>query len=142
MKAIRHTGIVVNDMEKALHFYRDTLGLKIKRKMNETGEYIDNLSALEGVRVKTIKMAADDGNLIELLYYESHPREPVARDICDAGYSHISFTVDNLDHEYDRLEIMGIEFSCAPQISPDGKARVAFCRDPEGNYIELVEEIA
>ena len=40
MKAIRHTGIVVSDMKKALHFYRDLLGLKEVKRMDETGNYI------------------------------------------------------------------------------------------------------
>ena len=141
IKNIRHTGIVVSNLDKALYFYRDILGLKIRREMIESGKYIDNLSALKGVRVKTIKMSADDGNLIELLYYESHPRKSINRDICDIGYSHIAFTVENLDSEYKRLKEKGIKFNCAPQISPDGKAKVVFCRDPEGNLIELVEEL-
>ncbi len=141
MKAIRHVGIVISNLDKALYFYRDILGLRIKREMIESGKYIDNLSALKGVRVKTIKMSADDGNLIELLYYESHPRESIDRDICDVGYSHISFTVGSLDYEYKRLRGKGIRFNCAPQISPDGRVKVVFCRDPEGNLIELVEEL-
>ena len=141
MKAIRHIGIVVNNLNKAISFYKDILGLKIQREMNETGEYIDNISALINVNVKTIKMSADDGNLIELLYYESHPRKAINRDICDMGYSHIAFTVDNLDYEYKRLKEKGLKFNWGPQISPDGKAKVAFCRDPEGNLIELVEEL-
>lgn len=139
MKAIRHVGIAVSSLNKALHFYKDTLGLKIKREMIESGKYIDNLSALKGVRVKTIKMSADDGNLIELLYYEFHPGKPVNRNICSIGYSHIAFTVENLDYEYKRLKEKRVKFNCAPQISPNGKAKVAFCRDPEGNLIELVE---
>lgn len=139
MKAIRHIGIVVSNLDKTLYFYRDILGLKIKREMLETGKYIDNLSALKGIEVKTIKMSADDGNLIELLYYESHPRKPINRDTCDIGYSHISFTVESLDYEYKRLKEKGVKFSAPPQCSPDGYAKVAFCKDPDGNFIELVE---
>lgn len=141
MKAIRHMGIVVADLDKAVRFYRDILGFKITREMNETGEYIDNLLALKGVKVKTVKMAADNGNLIELLYFASHQRNGARKDICDWGYSHIAFTVEDLDYEYKRLKGKRIKFNCAPQISPDGKAKVAFCRDPEGNRIELVEEL-
>ncbi len=141
IKNIRHTGIVVSNLDKTLHFYRDILGLKIKREMIESGKYIDSLSGLKEVRVKTIKMSADDGNLIELLYYGSHPRKSINRDICDIGYSHIAFTVENLGYEYKRLKEKGIKFNCTPQISPDGKAKVVFCRDPEGNLIELVEEL-
>lgn len=140
MKAIRHAGIVVSNLDKAIHFYREILGLKIQKEMLEADEYIDNLSALKGVKVKTIKMSADDGNLIELLYYESHPRKAINRDICDMGYSHVAFSVENLDYEYKRLSKKGIKFNCTPQISPGRKAKVAFCRDPEGNLIELVEE--
>lgn len=141
MKAIRHTGIVVSDLERSLHFYRDLLGLKIQKEMDESGKYIDNISALKNVAVKTIKMSADDSSLIELLYYESHPRKPINRDICDIGYSHVSFTVENLDDEYRRLKEKGIRFNSPPQYSPDDYAKVAFCRDPDGNFIELVEEL-
>jgi len=141
IKNIRHTGIVVSNLDKALYFYRDILGLRIKREMIESGKYIDNLSGLKEVRVKTIKMSTDNGNLIELLYYGSHPRKSINRDICDIGYSHIAFTVENLDYEYKRLKEKGIKFNCTPQISPDGKAKVVFCRDPEGNLIELVKEL-
>lgn len=141
MKTIRHIGIVVSNLQKCLCFYRDILGLKIKNEMFERSKYIDSLSALNGVRVKTIKMSADDGNLIELLYYESHRREPASKELCDVGYSHISFTVENLDSEYKRLKGKGVKFNCTPQISPDRKAKVAFCHDPEGNLIELVEEL-
>lgn len=141
IKNIRHTGIVVSNLDKALYFYRDILGLEIRREMIESGKYIDNLSGLKEVRVKTVKMSADNGNLIELLYYGSHPRKSINRDVCDIGYSHIAFTVESLDYEYKRLREKGVKFNCAPQISPDGKAKVVFCRDPEGNFIELVEEL-
>ncbi len=30
---VRHTGIVVTDMEKALRFYRDLLGLKVVKEL-------------------------------------------------------------------------------------------------------------
>jgi extradiol dioxygenase family protein len=39
------------------------------------------------------------------------------------------------------LENAGISFIAAPKVSPDGKAKVAFCFDLEGNCLELVEEI-
>ena len=32
-----------------------------------------------------------------------------------------------------------IQFNSSPQISPDGYAKVVFCRAPEGTMIELVE---
>ena len=142
MKAIRHFGIVISNLDKSLHFYRDLLGLKIKREALEEGDFIDNISNLKDTKVKTIKMAADDGYLIELLYYKSHPRKPDRnKKICNIGASHPAFTVENLDYEYKRLKEEGIEFTTPPQISSDGKAKVTFCYDPDNVLIELVEEI-
>lgn len=141
MAIFRHIGITVINLEKELYFYRDILGFEIKREMLESGVFIDNLSALEGVKVKTVKMSTHDGSLIELLCYESHKCQKNSGDICDAGYSHVAFTVEDIDREYKRLRQKGVKFNYPPQVSADGKAKVAFCRDPEGNLIELVEEI-
>ena len=142
MKAVRHFGIVVSNLEKSLHFYKDILGLKIQREMFEESKYIDTILNLKNTKVRTIKMSADEGNLIELLWYESHPRKRRENnDICDIGASHPAFTVENLDYEYKRLREKGVKFNCSPQISPDGKAKVAFCHDPDGVPIELVEEL-
>ena len=66
MKGLRHTGIVVKDLETALHFYRDLLGFKIVRKMEESGKYIDMICGMKNIKITTVKLAADDNNLIEL----------------------------------------------------------------------------
>jgi catechol 2,3-dioxygenase-like lactoylglutathione lyase family enzyme len=141
VKAIRHFGIVVSDTRRSLRFYRDLLGLKIVREVEESGEYIDNMLSLPNVRVTTVKMSADSGStLVELLEFKSHPRQPpVKREVCSVGPSHIAFTVDNLDALYHRLSQAGVHFNAPPQISPDGYAKVTFCQDPDGNLVELVE---
>jgi len=140
MKVIRHIGIVVSNLDKSLHFYRDLLGLKIVKEMEEAGDYIDNISSLKDVSVTTVKMAAEDGHLIELLYYKSHPKSPNKnRAIYEIGCSHVAFTVIDLDVEYQRLKKNGIIFHASPQYSPDGYAKVTFCKDPDGTLIELVE---
>ena len=140
MKEIRHVGIVVKDMGKALYFYRDLLGLKVVNKMVEAGSYIDKILGLKDIRVATIKLAADDGNLVELLCFNSNKKEfNLKKAICRIGISHIAFTVKNLEEECKRLTNKGVKFNAPPQCSPNGYAKVAFCKDPDGNFIELVE---
>ncbi len=140
MAGIRHTGIVVSDLDKSLGFYQDLLGLRIVKRMDESGEYIDNMCALKGVKVTTVKMAADDGDLIELLYFHSHPMLAARKEGMNRiGVSHVAFTVDDLGAEYERLQAKGVAFNAPPQNSPDGYAKVTFCKDPDGNLIELVE---
>lgn len=139
IKNIRHTGIVVNDLESALYFYRDLLGFQIVKRMEESGDYLDKICGLANARVSTVKMSAIDGQLIELLHFYSHPSKVQSREISDPGITHIALTVDDLNSEYVRLSNAGVLFNSPPQLSPDGYAKVAFCCAPEGTLIELVE---
>lgn len=142
MKAIRHFGIVVSDIEKSLKFYRDLLGFQIKIDALEEGPFIDTILGFNHAKVRTVKMATDDGNLIELLWYQSPKGKKMEnKEIFDIGASHPAFTIENLDNEYQRLKKNGVQFIAPPQISPDKKAKVAFCYDPDGVPIELVEEL-
>lgn len=139
IKNIRHTGIVVVDLKASLHFYCDLLGFKIVKEMEEAGDYIDIISSLHNIRVTTVKMTSPAGQMIELLKYHSHPEEQKTRIICEIGISHIAFTVNDLNFAYEKLKDKGIQFNSPPQLSPDGYAKVTFCRAPEGTLIELVE---
>lgn len=137
---IRHTGIVVSNLESSIRFYVDLLGFKVVRQMDESGEYIENISTLKGVKVTTVKMASQDDNLLELSYYHSPKRlAGEQRNIYDIGISHIAFTVHDIEDAYNKLHKAGVVFNAPPQLSPDGYAKVTFCRDPDGNLIELVE---
>ena len=140
MKALRHAGIAVSDMEKSARFYRDLLGLKVVKDFREEGEYIDKISALKGVKLWMIKLVADDGGMVELLKYESHPGLPRNNPrLIDIGGTHVAFSVEDVEKEYKKLKAAGVEFNSQPLVSPDGYAKVAFCKDPDGYYIELVQ---
>ena len=140
----RHVGITVSDLERSIYFYRDVLGFSIVREMDEIGEHIDNFSGLKGVDVRTVKMSGDDGSMIELLYYRSHPEscsDNLSQTITKIGCSHFAVTVDDLMVLYSRLLDNKVCVICEPQYSPDGNVRLTFCRDPDGTLIELVEEL-
>jgi len=139
IKDICHTGIVVINLEASLHFYCGLLGFQIVKQMEEAEDYIDNISSLRNVKVTTVKITSPSGQMIELLKYHSHSAEQKIREIYEIGISHIAFTVDDLDMEYKRLKDKEIQFNSPPQLSPDGYAKVTFCRAPEGTLIELVE---
>lgn len=136
---IRHAGIVTDDLEPLLHFYRDLLGFKVVAREEESGPFIDTVLGLHKALVTTVKMATPDGSLLELLHYQSHPRPKTGRAINDIGISHVAFTVDDLDRDYERLKAEGIKFNSPPQTNPEGTAKVVFCEDPKGNILELVQ---
>ena len=97
IKEVRHVGIVVNNMENSLNFYRDLLGLKIVRDMDERGNHLDNMLSLDNVEVRTVKLSVNDNvTLIELLEFKSHNDNEI-RNFYTIGASHVAFTVENID---------------------------------------------
>jgi len=138
---LRHFGITVSSLEESLNFYRDLLGLEVVREMDEAGDHIDNFSALEDVRVRTIKLKDSGGQMLELLYYDSHPRVAQKRDLADVGCSHFAITVKNLDETLVTMEKNGYKPNCEPQVSPDGKVKLTFVRGPDNILVEAVEEL-
>ena len=142
MKAtfIRHTGIVVSDMEQSLRFYRDLLGLEVWADFTDNSEYVRAVTGVEGADVWMIKLKASDGGSVELLKYLSHPQDvPPPRRSCDVGINHIAIQVDDIDAVHQKLVSEGITFHVPPTVSSDGGAKVTYCRDPEGVIVELVE---
>lgn len=137
---IRHTGLVVADLDCALSFWCELLGFRIAKSMEESGPHIDAMMGLQDVRVTTVKLAAPDGNLIELLHFHSHPDRPAwSGTPCSTGFTHVALTVDDLDAVCQKLAGAGVTFNAPPQHSPDGYAKVTYCRGPEGVLLELVE---
>tara|TARA_B100001996_G_scaffold355557_1_gene318229 strand:+ start:38 stop:469 length:432 start_codon:yes stop_codon:yes gene_type:complete len=140
MFSLRHIGITVQDMEKSLELYRDYFRFQVVWDEIEQGKFIDGLSGIDDIVVRTVKLKDFVGGMVELLEYKSHPQPlETLRPIVDIGVSHFAMTVQNLDTTYDDLIEMGLIFNAKPAISPDGNAKVCFCRDFDGTLIELVE---
>ena len=140
MKKFRHAGIVVRDIDKSLHFYKDLLRLRVRKDLDESGDYLDKILKLKGMKVRTIKLAPERGEgLIELLFFGSRGGGSRKMKADSIGLTHVAFEVEDLDKEYLRLKKNGVRFNAPPQYSPDGYAKVTFCKDPDGVLIELVE---
>jgi catechol 2,3-dioxygenase-like lactoylglutathione lyase family enzyme len=140
----KHVGLVVKNLDKQLKFYRDVLGLVVVKSASEDSKYIGTVLALGKANLKTVKMSAkvgSSGGLLELLYFpeKKHSGKHFAVKPNTPGFTHIALTVISIEGVYKRLSKLGISFLSSPTNSPDGYARIVFCKDPEGNIIELVE---
>ena len=74
MNTIRHTGIVTKNLKKSLWFWCKQLKFKIKKAANEKGNTIDSVLGYKNIKVKTIKLADNRENLIEILYFLNSPK--------------------------------------------------------------------
>jgi catechol 2,3-dioxygenase-like lactoylglutathione lyase family enzyme len=137
---IRHTGLVVADLEMSLKFWCEALGFVVARQVDEFGPHIDAMMGLENVKVTTAKLAAPDGSLIELLYFHSHTdKSRWEGKPYSTGFTHIALTVKDLNETLTRLKQFGGSIPSEPQLSPDGKVRVIYATGPEGVLLEFVE---
>tara|TARA_Y100000590_G_C15338082_1_gene870379 strand:- start:170 stop:601 length:432 start_codon:yes stop_codon:yes gene_type:complete len=142
IKNIRHTGIVVNKLKKAIAFY-EGLGFSILRQEIERGPHIESVVGLENAIVETVKLKSPCGGLLELLKYHSHPldKKPGNQQSNQPGCSHIAITVNNIDTCMKYIREQGGSIHHDPSTSPAGNVKVAYCHDPEGVLMEIVEEI-
>ncbi len=142
MTDIRHVGIVVSNMAVSLNFYRDVIGLRDAPINHENGEFLDALLGMAAAKVSTVKLSGTKGStLLELLCFET-PMATATTPLNAIGPTHVALTVPDLDELYARITAAGFEFNAPPRVSPDGGAKVAFCRDPDGTFLELVEVLS
>jgi len=138
--SIRHTGLVVSDLERALEFWCGVLDFEVLTRMNEEGPFLDAMMGLEGVKVTTVKLNAPDGGILELLNFQSHPdKKAWLGEPFSTGLTHIALTVDDIENKIKAMKEFGCGISNSCQLSPDGKVKVIYAKGPENLLIELVE---
>ena len=142
ISGVRHTGIVVSDIENAIKFWVDLLGFKIQTDQLEEGEFIDSLLGLKNVSVRTVKLSAENGTLVELLFFNSHKGlETWEGSPFKTGITHIALNVKNIDVLVSNLMHNGYNQINQYQKSPNGKVLVCYLVGFENVLLELVQDI-
>jgi catechol 2,3-dioxygenase-like lactoylglutathione lyase family enzyme len=140
IKAVRHTGVVVRDLEKSTEFYC-ALGFVEDNQAIEEGDFIDTVVGMQNVKLEWVKLKAPDGYLLELLQYHSHPeqKEIAKQRSNQLGCSHLAFSVDDIDTVCKEIKKIGGSVVSPPALTNDKKVKVVYCHDNEGNLMEIVE---
>lgn len=139
IKDFRHACIVVKDLNRSLKFYRDILGLKVFKICSVRGRYPQAVFNIKGVKLTYVKMYAPNQSRDQRPVFELHCwRKP--RILPKKGYQHISFSVKDIDYEYNRLTKLGLKFISRPVSAPNRKTKICFVYDPDNNLIELIED--
>lgn len=137
---IRHTGIVVDNLEASLGFYKGLLGFEIEKVTDEDEGFVCEILGIVSAGLKTVKLSVGKGDckqLIELLSFND--KKCGTFDLITTGPTHLALGVQDIDKYYSKLYENGVHFISAPKISPNKNAKVCFCKAPEGTYIELVQ---
>lgn len=107
--------VYVSDLDRAVDFYTNTLGLKLVQHVPQHWAQVD----------------AGKGSMIGLHPAGPHSPRPGAQ-----GAISIGFFIDNpIDGVYNELVERGVIFTGPPQ--SDGPVELAFFTDPDGNPLYL-----
>jgi methylmalonyl-CoA epimerase len=132
VKRIDHVAIVVRDMEAALRFYRDTLGIAPSRILD---------FPREGVKIAFLPLGGPGGSEIELL----EPIDPlgsVARFLekRGEGLHHLCLEVEDIDQALAELTAAGAAvLDSAPRPTAEGRGIFLHPKGTGGVLLELVQ---
>ena len=107
--------IHVQDLDRAIQFYSETLGLTLNSRHGDVAAEIGS-----------------PGLTIDL--HRAHPGGPQPG---EPGCLKVGFTVENLDEEMTRLRQKGVTF--APDLVDNDSFRLAFFRDTDGTEMYLCQ---
>ena len=136
----RHVGIVVNDLEKSIHFWQELIGFNIVSDNIEPSPYIEELLSLNATNLRTVKFSDNKGFIVELLKFDSTNKESDWQgDLSTTGLTHIALTVESVEQLVNKLNEFSYTSLSKIMKSPNGQVKVVFINGPENLKLEMVE---
>lgn len=132
-KRIDHVAIIVRNIEQALAFYRDTLGI-LPSAIKEVPS--------EQVRIAFLPMGGPGGSEIELI----EPTTPTSSltkylEKRGEGLHHICLEVDNIDVALQEMKDQGAPvLDEQPRVAAEGRAIFLHPKGTNGVLLELIEK--
>jgi catechol 2,3-dioxygenase-like lactoylglutathione lyase family enzyme len=138
-RSFSHVGITVSDFNRAVQFYWDVFGCPLVGVADTPSDRVRSFfhvdDARPGCKIGWIRVPG--GATLEIFEFTpALPPEAVAWN--RIGLTHFCFNVRDTQAWYDYLGRKGVECVTRPERSPRGHT-FFFCRDPDGNLIELID---
>ncbi len=115
--SIGQIAVTVQDLARAIRFYRDTLGLKYLFEASNMA-FFD----CDGTRLMLSTTEKPDSTYGSIIYYKT----------------------DNIEAAAEAMRAQGVQFESPPHMiakMPDHDLWMAFLRDTEGNLLALMSEV-
>jgi len=143
LKRIDNIGIVVEDLDRTIEFFRE-LGLELEGRATVQGEWAGRVTGLGDQRVETAMMRTPDGHgrlelsrFLEPPVVADHRNAPVNA----LGYLRVMFAVDDIDETLARLSKLGAQLVSSEVVQYEDAYRLCYVRGPDGLLIGLAEEL-
>jgi len=127
IKKVSHIGIAVDNLEEARAFFSENFGLSTSEREN-FGEIIFSFVPMKGTNLELLQSTEPDGQMAKFIEKRGQ------------GIHHISFEVDDIQSELDRLKGNGIKLINERPYLNAHKDLVAFVH-PKSTFGVLIELI-
>jgi len=119
---ILHTCLNVSDLDRSISFYTSNLHLNLtgRREIKQNNAVIAFLKD-------------ESGNAIELTHWRD--KKIVEGD----NFDHLAFEVEDVQSAVETLRKNGVTIAMEPYSLQGSTSRIAFVKDPDGNWLELIQ---
>lgn len=137
-RSFSHVGITVSSFDKAVQFYWDVFGCPVVGVSEAPAERVQQFFGVpDGRSCKIGWVRVPGGGILEIFEFQPQlPAEAIPWN--RVGLTHFCLDVRNTQRWYDYLKAKGVEVLGTPDRSPRGHT-FFFCRDFDGNLIELID---
>jgi predicted enzyme related to lactoylglutathione lyase len=139
-----HTNLIARDWEKLSHFYQQAFNcIPVPPPRDLSGQWIEDLTGIPHVHIVGEHLQlpgyGNAGPTLEIYSY-ANMLDTENKEVNSNGFSHIAFEVDDVEETLNRVKQYGGS-EAGKIVGHDypglGKATFVYCRDIEGNIIEL-----
>ena len=130
IKKVNHIAVVVNDLEEAMHFWVDALGLELSHREHVASEAVD---------VAFLPVGDSKIELLQPVDTESGVARYLEKR--GSGMHHICFEVDDIEAALQKLKLANVQLiNEVPTVGADGR-KFAFIhpKSASGVLVELYE---
>lgn len=142
---VGHTGITVSDLDRAIGYFRDALGLPVSDPVICSGELFERVTGVADCVISICFVTAPN-HTIELLSYASPAgRASSGLRPCDNGHVHLCLDVDDIAAVIEAGRAYGFEPVHPVQVVRDGAragTKVIYTMGPDNLTVELMEHPA
>ncbi|MFC6754589.1 VOC family protein [Halorubrum tibetense] len=131
-----HVGVTVSDLDRAVDFYTNAFGFEVVTEFSVGGEAFAAAVDVDGATAEFAHLDAGD-TVLELVEYDPAGPSTAAPELNGTGTVHVGLAVDDVEACYTDLDD-AVETLSPPRTTDTGTT-VLFCRDPDGNLIELLD---
>ena len=136
-------GIVVSDLDKSVAFYKEALGCQEARGFSVPGNFAGRLGLSDNhgltVRVLTPGDGAAKTRLKLMAFPEAAGAKTDQRFIHSSlGFSYLTFQVTDLSASIAKLKKAKVKMVGESPMPLGGGRFIVLCRDPDGNFVELI----